>query len=111
MGKNCIADRLRSAGVTVHHEAAARAKSRRGPKRKNVGQKPRANVSVGSKPGFTPLNYYVRCYPESGHEVKRDNSAPPCSPSQFQDLFNHVRCRRQQSMGERKPQRLCSFVI
>ena len=26
-------------------------------------------------------------------------------------LFNHVRCRYQQSIGERKPERLCSFLI
>ena len=58
---------LRSAGVTVHHEAAGRAKSRRGPKRKNVGQKPRANVSDGSTTDLRTSWSEVRSSPNNGH--------------------------------------------
>jgi hypothetical protein len=62
---------FRSAGVTVQHEAAGRAKSRRGPKRKNVGQKPRANVSVGSLAEAEKNPALVRSSAESGHSPPR----------------------------------------
>ena len=38
---------LRSAGVTIHHEAAGRAKSRRGPKRKTRDRSPAPMSQLG----------------------------------------------------------------
>jgi hypothetical protein len=40
---------LRSAGVTIHHEAAGRAKSRRGPKRKTRDRSPAPMSQLGQK--------------------------------------------------------------